>query len=327
VRVLVTGGAGFIGSHLCDRLLAEGHDVVAVDNCSTGSRDNLTRSLQSSCFRLLELDVREPLTDIDGPAPDLIYHLAAAVGVRNILEKPLESLEINLKGTEQVLAAARFWGSRVVVASTSEVYGKNDHGQLSEKSDRTIGAGDLARWWYAVAKMADEALALANHREGKLATIVVRLFNTVGPRQTGRYGMVLPTLVRQALMGEPLTVFGDGEQTRCFTYVDDTVRALAALAATPIAYGRIFNIGQSREISINELAARILAITGSRSEIVHMPYEEAYGGSFEDMRRRVPDCTLLRETLGWAPTDRLDEAIVAVASEIASQGAALCAPA
>ena len=325
MRVLVTGGAGFIGSHLCDRLIGGGHQVVALDNFSTGCRANIEHLLEAPGFRTIEADVRDPISCWEDSGPDVVFHLAAAVGVRTILEHPFESLEVNLKGTEQVLAAATRWRSRLIVSSTSEVYGKNDAGPLSEQADRILGAGDLARWWYAVAKMADEALALASCREGKLQAMVVRLFNTVGPRQSPAYGMVLPTLVRQAVHGEPLTVFGDGEQMRCFTHVDDTVRALLALAETPAAYGQVFNIGQSAEISMNDLAKRILKLTGSRSEITHISYEEAYGDSFEDMRRRVPDCSLLRETIGFAPTDRLDEAILGMANQY-RKGLEPCAP-
>jgi UDP-glucose 4-epimerase len=313
MTTLVTGGAGFIGSHLCDALLRTGGSVLVLDDFSTGSADNL-RHL-SSGLELIPGDVRDAATVCALPKADLIYHLAAGVGVRTILDKPLQSLETNLRGTENVLAAAAEWGSRVIVASTSEVYGKNTSGPLSEDSDRLIGAGEVSRWWYAVAKMADEALALAYHREDRVQALIVRFFNTVGPRQTGRYGMVVPTLVRQALAGEPLTVYGDGRQTRCFTYVEDAVAALIALAERPAAYGRIYNIGQPVEVSINDLAQRVLDLTGSRSEITHVPYIEAYGGSYEDMRRRVPDCTRLRETIGWTPTDRLEEAIRVLAEE------------
>ena len=324
MRVLVTGGAGFIGSHLVEALLAAGHRVLAIDDLSTGSIQNVELFRGMDGFRFVSADLRVPEAALraadDGQRPEVVFHLAAAVGVRTILDLPLSSLETNLHGTKNVLAAAVEWGAKVIIASTSEVYGKNDVGALTEESDRILGPGDLARWWYAVAKMADEALALAHHREARLQALVVRLFNTVGPRQTGRYGMVLPTLVRQALAGETLTVYGDGTQTRCFTYVHDTVRALMALAETPEAYGRIFNIGQSAEISINDLAQRVLKLTGSCSDVVHVPYEEAYGGSFEDMRRRVPDCSLLQRTVGFAPTDRLDEAILAVAEEYRARG-------
>ena len=324
--VLVTGGAGFIGSHLCERLVADGNDVVALDDFSTGSRANLDRLLGRPGFRLIEADVRQRLSSWDGPLPDIVFHLAAAVGVRTILENPYTSLEVNLRGTERVLAAATKWGCRLVVTSSSEVYGKNDDGRLSEQADRILGSGNVARWWYAVAKMADEALTLASHREGKLQALVVRLFNTVGPRQSPAYGMVLPTLVRQALQGQPLTVYGDGEQTRCFTHVNDVINAMVALAQTPEAYGQVFNIGQSAEISINNLAQRVLEMTGSQSPIQHIPYDAAYGASYEDMRRRVPDCSLLQSTLGFAPTDRLDEAILAIANHH-RQGPESCASA
>lgn len=317
---VITGGAGFIGSHLAESLAASGARIVVIDDLSTGSLRNLERLQGKPGFSFEQVDVRDhdALERTLSRVPsDIIFHLAAAVGVKTILDRPLQSLETNLRGTENVLALAARWHSRVLVASTSEVYGKNDTGPLSEESDRVLGAGEVARWWYAVAKMADEALALAYHREKRVETLVVRFFNTIGPRQTGRYGMVVPTLIRQALTGQPLTVFGDGEQTRCFTYVEDVVRALVALAGEPSAFGRIYNIGQPSEISINRLAERILAMTRSSSPIVHVSYQEAYGESYEDMRRRVPNCSRLRQAIGWAPTDRLDEAIGVLAQEFA----------
>ncbi len=318
MRAIVTGGAGFIGSHLAEVLVESGMQVLAVDDLSTGSLRNVQSLDGNPLFRFEHADVRDAAAlerALGGEPAELVFHLAAAVGVRTILERPLQSLETNLRGTENVLSLAVQRGSRVVVASSSEVYGKNDSGPLSEESDRLLGAGEVARWWYAVAKMADEALALAYHREKRVEALVVRFFNTIGPRQTGRYGMVVPTLIRQAITGEPLTVYGDGAQTRCFTYVEDVVRALAALAGENSAFGRIYNIGQPSEISINHLAERIVAITGSSSQIVHVSYEEAYGESYEDMRRRVPDCSRLRAVIGWAPTDRLDEAIGVLADE------------
>ncbi|HUZ76976.1 MAG TPA: SDR family NAD(P)-dependent oxidoreductase [Chloroflexota bacterium] len=323
MSIFVTGGAGFVGYHLCRELLARGRAVTIYDNLSTGSSQHVDALKQDPRCHFIEGDVRDAAalraalaqaTEQDG-RPEMVFHLAAAVGVRTILERPLESLEVNLRGTDNVLAAVAGWGGRVLLASTSEVYGKNPAAALSEESDRLIGAGEVARWWYAIAKMADEGLALAAHREGRLRAVVVRLFNTVGPRQTGRYGMVLPTLVAQALASQPLTVFGDGEQTRCFTYIADTVRALIELADAEHAYGRIYNIGQPEEISINKLARRVLELTGSTSTIVHVPYETAYGGSYEDMRRRVPDCSRLEQTIGFAPGNRLDEAILAVAED------------
>ena len=322
MRAVITGGAGFIGSHLAEALVAGGAEVLAIDDLSTGSLHNLEGIAASARFRFAQLDVRDrsALEQALANPTDVVFHLAAGVGVRTILDRPLQSLETNLRGTENILSLAARGRGRVVVASTSEVYGKNDTGPLSENADRLLGAGEVARWWYAVAKMADEALALAYHREQRLDALVVRFFNTVGPRQSGRYGMVVPTLVRQAMTGEPLTVYGDGEQTRCFTYVEDAVRALVELAGQPTAYGRIYNIGQPAEVSINQLAERILTITGSRSPIVHMSYREAYGDSYEDMRRRVPDCSRLREAIGWTPTDRLDEAIAVLADEFRTGG-------
>jgi UDP-glucose 4-epimerase len=324
MRVVITGGAGFIGSHLGEQLLAAGHQVRVLDDLSTGSLRNIEGIRRHPAFRFQEMDVRDQgrvAEFLDAEDVDIIFHLAAGVGVRTILDEPLRSLETNLRGTENVLAWSARRGCRVLVASTSEVYGKNDAGPLAEDSDRTLGAGEVARWWYAVAKMADEALALAYHREQGLQAVVVRFFNTIGPRQSSQYGMVVPTLVHQAMRGEALTVYGDGEQTRCFTYVEDTVRALLALTALPEAYGHIYNIGQPAEISINGLARRILEITGSRSEVVHVPYREAYGDSYEDMRKRVPDCARLQRAIGWLPTDRLDEAITALVEEYRSREA------
>ena len=313
MRVLVTGGAGFIGSHLCEALVGRGQRVTALDNLSTGSRDNLAAVEDSERFRLVEGSILdESLVDRLLAEADLCYHLAAAVGVRTILERPLQSLRTNVRGTELVLEAACCHAVPTVVASTSEVYGKNDSGALAEDADRILGSSQVSRWHYATAKAADEALALSYVQERGLGAIVVRLFNTIGPRQTGRYGMVVPRLAAQARAGEPLTVYGDGLQTRCFTYVGDTVRCLIALAETPAAWGEVFNIGHPQEVSILDLAHRLRELTGSRSEIVLVPYAEAYGPGFEDMRRRVPDVTKLAATLGFVPDTRLETTLQAV---------------
>jgi UDP-glucose 4-epimerase len=307
MRVLVTGGAGFIGSHLCEALVERGNQVTALDDLSTGTRANLAVLASSDLFELVEGSILdEALVERSFAGADLCYHLAAAVGVRTILDRPLDSLLTNLRGTECVLQAADRNRVPIVVASTSEVYGKNDAGALHEDADRILGSSQIPRWHYATAKAADEALTLSYGQETGLPVIVVRLFNTVGPRQRGRYGMVVPRLAAQALKGEPLTVYGDGQQTRCFTYVGDTVRCLIGLAETPDAWGQVYNIGHPREISILELAQRLCELAGSRSEIVLVPYSEAYGPGFEDMRRRVPDVSRLRAAVGFAPDTPLD---------------------
>jgi UDP-glucose 4-epimerase len=313
MRVLVTGGAGFIGSHLCEALNEQGHDVTALDDLSTGSSDNLGGLKHSQRFTLVQGSILDDqLVERLLSATDLCYHLAAAVGVRTILEQPLQSLLTNVHGTQLVLEAADRHAVPIVVASTSEVYGKNDSGPLSEDADRILGSSQVTRWHYATAKAADEALTLSFVQEKGLKAIVVRLFNTVGPRQSGRYGMVVPRLAAQARAGQPLTVYGDGRQTRCFTYVGDAVRCLLALVETPAAWGEVFNVGHPSEVSILDLAERVRELSGSRSQIVIVPYAEAYGTGFEDMRRRVPDIKKLRATIGFAPDTPLDQTLRAI---------------
>ena len=317
MKVLVTGGAGFIGSHLSEALVARGDQVIVLDDLSTGQRANLAGLEDAPGFRFVEGSITDAalverlLTDAD-----LCFHLAAAVGVRTILERPLRSLLTNLRGTEIVLEAADRHRVPIVIASTSEVYGKNDAGPLDEEADRILGSSQINRWHYATAKAADEALALAYGQERDLRVIVVRFFNTVGPRQTGRYGMVIPRLMAQALADEPLTVFGDGQQSRCFTYVGDTVRCLTKLVETPAAWGQVFNIGQPTEVTILELAERIRALAGSGSAIRLVSYDEAYGPGFEDMRRRVPNVDKLRLTIGDAPNTSLDVTLRAILSSL-----------
>lgn len=314
-HALITGGAGFIGSHLAERLVAQGSQVTVLDNLSTGSNDNL-RSLDAHrSFRFVEGSVLdEPLVrDLVGGV-EVVYHLAAAVGVQRILERPLESLETNIRGTENVLRACDTHHRRVLIASTSEVYGKNDEGALTEDADRVLGSGRLSRWFYAAAKSIDESFALAYWQERALPVVIVRFFNTVGARQTGRYGMVVPRFVRQALRNEPITVFGDGQQTRCFTNVHDVVRAVAALMEAQEATGEIVNIGQPEEIRIVDLARRVVELTESRSEIRLLPYDhpDAYGAhaaGYEDMRRRVPDTTKLQKLTGFCPQVPLDDTL------------------
>ncbi|MGI9149131.1 MAG: NAD-dependent epimerase/dehydratase family protein [Chloroflexota bacterium] len=316
-RVLVTGGAGFIGSHLVERLFEHGEQVTVLDDLSTGRRANLAAVDGRSGFKLVEGSVlEEDLVARLVEGADLVYHLAAAVGVDLLLRQPLRSLETNIRGTEHVLraCAAIEGGRRVLIASTSEVYGKNDKDALAEDDDRVLGSARLSRWFYASAKAIDEAFALAYWQERRLPVTVVRLFNTVGARQTGRYGMVVPRFVRWALSGEPLRVFGDGQQTRCFTNVHDVVHALVALTETPSTAGQIFNIGQPGEIRIVDLARRVIELAESSSEIKLVPYEaeEAYGeraAGFEDMRRRVPDASKLLAYTGFSPRIGLDQTL------------------
>jgi len=317
MRALVTGGAGFIGSHLAESLLGAGYGVHVIDDLSGGRERNLTAVAADSRFRMTRDTVlNESLIDEAIAEADIVFHLAAAVGVQQILDRPLTSLITNLRGTEIVLHAADKHKKSVIIASTSEVYGKNDHAPLREDADRILGSSMLSRWHYATAKAADEALALAYHEERGAATMIVRFFNTIGPRQTGQYGMVVPRLVGQAIRNERLTVYGDGQQTRCFTDVHDVVRALIALAECRAAWGEIVNIGGRYEISIEELARRIIQLVGSRSEIVRIPYAEAYARGFEDMRRRVPDVSKLSRLVGFAPETCLDETLQGIIRSI-----------
>ena len=307
---LITGGAGFIGSHLADALLARGDSVLALDDLSTGGEANVRHLLDHPGFEMREgsiLDhdlVSKLATDVD-----VIVHLAAAVGVKLIVEHPLDSLLTNIRGTEIVLDAAAELGCKVLITSTSEIYGKNANGPLREDDDRILGSPFKARWSYSTSKAVDEILARGYWRDRGTPTVVVRLFNTVGPRQTGAYGMVVPRFVRQALLGEPVTVYGDGEQRRSFCHVHDVVAALLELVDHPGAVGDVFNVGARNEVSINELARLILAATGSSSPIVHIPYDVAYEEGFEDMERRVPDTGKLEALTGWRATRSLEDVI------------------
>ncbi|HUY49466.1 MAG TPA: NAD-dependent epimerase/dehydratase family protein [Streptosporangiaceae bacterium] len=305
---LITGGGGFIGSHLADALLAHGGTVTILDNLSTGRKSNLAHSQRHPGLRFVHGSVLDALlVDELTSQCDTVVHLAAAVGVKLIVERPLWSLTTNLRGSEVVIEAAHRYRRKIMVASTSEIYGKNSSGPLHEESDRILGSPAVARWAYSAAKGIDEVLANAYHAERGLATIVVRLFNTVGPRQTGTYGMVIPRLVRQAVRGEPLTVFGDGHQTRCFTHVADAVEAMLLLLGHEAAVGQTFNVGSPDEISIADLARLIVARCGSLSPVTLIPYEQAYPSGFEDMERRVPDTTKLRSLVGWLPRHSLDD--------------------
>lgn len=303
VRSLITGGAGFIGSHLAEALLANGEEVYALDNLSTGSMANIDALRSRPGFHYVLDSVRNDYVVAEMvDRCDVIYHLAAAVGVKLIVEDPVNTIETNVHGTETVLHHASKKGKKVLIASTSEVYGKSEQFPFREDQDVLLGPSSKSRWSYACSKLVDEFLALAYWRQKKLPVVIVRLFNTVGPRQTGRYGMVIPTFVRQALMGEPITVYGDGRQSRSFTYVGDVVWALTRLAHAPEAVGQIFNIGSGQEITMNELAALVKEMTGSRSPIVHIPYAEAYEKGFEDTGRRVPDISRLAAATGYKPT-------------------------
>jgi UDP-glucose 4-epimerase len=310
MKALVTGGAGFIGSHLVEGLLEKDYEVEVVDNLSTGARHNLEHLEANGRLRVtIDSILNESIMDRAIREADLVFHLAAAVGVKWVLDHPLASLETNLRGTDIVLAAADRHSRPVIVASTSEVYGKNDSGPLNEEADRILGSSTVMRWSYATAKAADEALALAYWQERELPTMIVRFFNTIGPRQNGRYGMVVPRFINQALRSEPITVYGDGRQTRCFTNVADVVRSLIALSQCQTAWGEVFNIGREEETSIDDLAALVAELVGSSSEITHVPYELAYQRGYEDMRRRVPDVSKLRRVIGYAPDTRLDESL------------------
>lgn len=308
MRVLLTGGAGFVGSHLSERLLEQGHHVTVVDDLSTGAMDNIAHLKGRSGFDyVIDTIMNEPLTAELIDRADVVFHLAAAVGVKLIVEAPVRTIETNVHGTEIVLKHASKKGKLAFIFSTSEVYGKNSAVPFREDADLVMGPTFKHRWAYACSKAIDEFLALAYHRERKQPVVVVRLFNTVGPRQTGRYGMVIPTFVRQALAGEPITVYGDGTQTRSFTYVGDVVEALTRLMVAPGAVGEVFNIGNTEEISILALAERIRAMAGSRSEIVLVPYDQAYDPGFEDMPRRVPSLEKIHALVGYQPTVSLDD--------------------
>ncbi|MHB1987956.1 MAG: NAD-dependent epimerase/dehydratase family protein [Acidimicrobiales bacterium] len=307
---LVTGGAGFIGSHLVEALLGRGDRVVVLDALSTGRLANLDRVGGHPGFRFVQGSILDELVvDEAVHECDVVVHLAAAVGVRLIVEHPLRSFITNIRGTENVIEAAHRYRRKILLMSTSEIYGKNGASALHEESDHIIGSPTVARWAYSTAKTVDEVLAHAYHKERGLPTIVVRLFNTVGPRQSPAYGMVIPRLVRQALAGEPLTVYGDGRQSRCFCHVADVIDALLPLLDHPGAVGEVFNVGSTEEISIMALAERIIAKTSSPSSIVLVPYEEAYEEGFEDMQRRLPDTAKIRRLLGWVPCRQLDDVL------------------
>ena len=316
MNVLVTGGAGFIGSHLSELLLKRGDRVIAIDNLSTGSHHNIEHLLVRADFEfVLGSILNTDLMDDLAARVDAIYHLAAAVGVQLIVEKPLESLATNIRGSEVVFEKAHKYNCKVLVTSTSEIYGKNTSDRLHEDDDRILGSPLKSRWSYSEAKAIDEILAYTYWKEKGLETVIVRLFNTVGPRQTGSYGMVIPRFVTHAIRHEPVTVYGDGSQTRCFCYVGDVVGALVKLMNHPEAYGKVFNIGGTQEISIDELAHKVIDLADSSSKVRRISYEEAYEEGFEDMQRRVPDITRAKELIDFDPSVGLEEIIRQVIAE------------
>jgi len=318
MRVLITGGAGFIGSHLADAITTRGDDVIALDNFSTGSNENLKHLIGK--IEIIDGDIRDVnLVNKATQNADLVLHMAAALGVNTILESPLESMSTNITGSEVVLRAAAEHSKRIIIASTSEIYGKNPKQPLTETDDRVVGSPQKIRWSYSDAKAIEEAMAFALHSQMQLPVTTVRLFNTVGPRQTGRYGMVVPRFVEAAIGHHPLMVFGDGTQTRVFCHVADAVEAMLSLAATEKTIGDVYNVGGKGEISIKDLATQVIVQTHSQSGIEYLPYDKAYPAGFEDMQRRVPDTNKIASTIGWQPTRDLNRIIADVAAAITNK--------
>jgi UDP-glucose 4-epimerase len=312
MRVFITGGAGFIGSHLADHYVAAGHEVTVLDNFSTGSKSNIAHF--EGKVTTIDGDIRNiQLIESLTKNSDLVLHMAAALGVNTILESPLESMSTNITGSEVVLNAAAKLNRRIIIASTSEIYGKNPKQPLAETDDRVVGAPQKIRWTYSDAKAIEEAMAFALHQEKKLPVTTVRLFNTVGPRQTGRYGMVVPRFVQSALKNEPITIYGDGSQSRVFCHVTDAVQAIATIALTDSTIGEVYNVGGIGEVTIKQLAVQVLTVTGSKSEITYTPYSDAYPAGFEDIQRRVPDISKIKNTIGWAPKKDLNQIISDIA--------------
>ncbi len=315
MKILVTGGAGFIGSHLCEELLRTGSEVYAVDNLSTGSLGNIRHLSENKNFTCaVDTIMNEKLMDRLMKKCDIVYHLAAAVGVKLIMDEPIETLRTNVLGTEIVLKLANKYKKKVLIASTSEIYGNHLEHSLKEDDNRILGPIEKRRWAYACSKSLDEFLAQGYFIEKKLPVVIARFFNTVGPRQTGAYGMVIPNFIQSALLNKPITIYGDGKQTRSFTHVYDVVGAIIALMEHPKAEGDVFNIGSEEEISIEELAKRIKKAANSKSEIAHISYEKAYGSGFEDMRRRVPNISKIKKLINYRPRFKLDDIIKAVIS-------------
>ena len=317
MKALITGGAGFIGSHLADHLLARGDQVILIDDLSTGRLSNIEHmSGRSDVEFVLGSILDADLVDQVVSQVDVVFHLAAAVGVDLIVERPLESLMTNIRGTEVVVESAHEYSRRILVMSTSEIYGKNTSDSLAEDDDRILGSPLKSRWSYSEAKAIDEILAYTYWREKGLEAVIVRLFNTVGPRQTGSYGMVVPRFVGQALRNQPITIFGNGTQTRCFCHVSDVVGGLIALSEHPEAFGKVFNLGGAEEISIQDLARRIVELSGSASELEYIPYASAYEAGFEDMERRVPNTERAKHLIGFEPSIGLDETIYSVIADL-----------
>ncbi len=321
MKALITGGAGFIGSHLSELLLSHGHQVVAIDDLSTGSEANIHHLVDQPGFQfVLETIANEAVMDRLVSECGIVFHLAAAVGVELIVRDPVRTIETNVLGTSTVLRVANRYRRKVILASTSEIYGKSDDVPFREDGDRVMGPTTRSRWAYANSKAMDEFLALAYHKQRGLPVVICRLFNTIGPRQTGRYGMVVPRFVRQALRGEPLTVYGDGQQSRCFADVADVTDAIVRLAEHPGADGGVFNLGNTEEVTILDLARRVIALTGSSSEIVMVPYDQAYEPGFEDMRRRVPDIRRAAALIGYRPRYVLDDTLRRIIAYFRAQG-------
>ena len=317
MKYLVTGGAGFIGSHLCDALIKRGDSVVVLDNFSTGNMKNIEHLLDNPAFEVIEGSILN--TEVVNKAVasvDHVLHLAAAVGVFTIVDKPLESLTTNLRGTENILEAAHKHQKEVLIASSSEIYGKNTDGALNEESDRIVGSPLKSRWSYSEAKAIDESMAFFYYQEKKLGVRIVRFFNTVGPRQVGHYGMVVPRFVSSALKNEPLTVYGTGSQSRCFCHVYDAVTGLLAVVDSNATLGEVFNIGNDEEITIQDLAHEVIELTGSKSTIEKVLYEKAYAPGFEDMQRRIPDISKIKRVVGWTPKLSLDSIISDIANHL-----------
>jgi UDP-glucose 4-epimerase len=324
-RALITGGAGFIGSHLAEALLKLGHHVTIIDDLSTGRFENIAHLTKKPNFRFaIDTITNESVLDRLASECNVIFHLAAAVGVRLIVEQPVHTIQTNIMGTEAVLRAARRYRAKTLIASTSEVYGKSDRVPFSEDDDVVLGPTFRSRWSYAATKMVDEFLGLAYHQEQCLPVIFFRLFNTVGPRQIGHYGMVIPRFVHQALSGDPITVYSDGKMTRCFMHVSDAVNAIISLSETPDAIGQVFNVGATQEISILDLARTVLAVVDGNDELpreddsrlIFIPYEQAYAKGFEDMRRRVPDITKIQKITGWQPQQDLRKILTDVVKDL-----------
>ncbi len=315
-KALVTGGAGFIGSHLAEELLHRGYEVTVLDNLSTGRLENVAHLEKNQNFHLVVGDILNAvLVDKLVERSDWVFHLAAAVGVELIVKDPIGVLTTNIKGSEVVIETAYRYHRKILIASTSEIYGKNSKGPLKEDDDRILGATTKSRWSYSTSKAVDEILAYTYWKEKQLPVIIVRLFNTVGPRQRGHYGMVIPRFAEQAVKGEPITVYGDGNQTRCFLYVKDVIKAMIRLMETPNAVGEVFNLGGQGEISINDLARKVIEMAESKSQIVHIPYDQAYEEGFEDMQRRVPDTSKAARMIGFKPTADLEVILEMVIKE------------